>query len=245
MHKITKIFSGDTDTIRQILPNCTPYSHCYAGHQFGNFAGQLGDGRAICLGEYINDKNERWEMQLKGAGLTPFSRFADGRAVLRSSIREYLMSEAMHYLGVPTTVSCAYTHISKLLHSLAYTQRAGMLISSDVHTVVRDEFYNGTYPTIQSAEIIILTAYCTGSGKNEKAAIVLRLSPSFIRFGSFEICSKKGGPSYSSKDSGAANKLLKPLLDYIIEFHFDEIYKLYTDSCVDAFIHFVVYFTEE
>ncbi|KJE94629.1 hypothetical protein, variant 2 [Capsaspora owczarzaki ATCC 30864] len=73
------------------------------GHQFGSFAGQLGDGRAISLGEVVNHHGERWEMQLKGAGMTPYSRFADGRAVLRSSIREYMCSEAMNALGVPTS----------------------------------------------------------------------------------------------------------------------------------------------
>ena len=80
-----------------------PYAACYGGHQFGSWAGQLGDGRAITLGEVINAQGERWELQLKGAGRTPYSRTADGRAVLRSSIREFLCSEAMHHLGVPTT----------------------------------------------------------------------------------------------------------------------------------------------
>ena len=79
------------------------YAQCYGGHQFGMWAGQLGDGRAITLGELVNSKNERWELQLKGAGKTPYSRFADGLAVLRSSIREFLCSEAMHFLGIPTT----------------------------------------------------------------------------------------------------------------------------------------------
>ena len=101
------------------------------------------------MGEYVNNQQQRWEIQLKGAGLTPYSRFADGRAVLRSSIREYLMSEAMHYLGIPTT-------------------RAATLIGSEHHKVVRDEFYNG-------------------NARHEKAAVVCRLSPSFIRFGSFEV----------------------------------------------------------
>jgi serine/tyrosine/threonine adenylyltransferase len=91
-------FSGN-----RTLPGMEPYSACYGGHQFGNWAGQLGDGRAISLGEIINSKGERWEMQLKGAGPTPYSRTADGRAVLRSSVREFLCSEAMHHLGVPTT----------------------------------------------------------------------------------------------------------------------------------------------
>lgn len=80
-----------------------PYAQCYGGHQFGMWAGQLGDGRAITLGELVNSKSERWELQLKGAGKTPYSRFADGLAVLRSSIREFLCSEAMQSLGIPTT----------------------------------------------------------------------------------------------------------------------------------------------
>lgn len=85
-------------TGNSLLENSKPFAMCYAGHQFGNWAGQLGDGRAINLGEIKN-----WALQLKGAGPTPYSRTADGLAVLRSSIREYLCSEAMHYLGVPTT----------------------------------------------------------------------------------------------------------------------------------------------
>jgi uncharacterized protein YdiU (UPF0061 family) len=75
----------------------------YGGHQFGHWAGQLGDGRALLLGERAGREGRRWELQLKGAGPTPYSRRADGRAVLRSSLREYVASEAMHALGVPTT----------------------------------------------------------------------------------------------------------------------------------------------
>jgi uncharacterized protein YdiU (UPF0061 family) len=93
-----EVFSGN-----KLIPGMQPYAACYGGHQFGNWAGQLGDGRAIGLGEVINRDGKRWEIQLKGAGLTPYSRTADGRAVLRSSIREFLCSEAMHHLGVPTT----------------------------------------------------------------------------------------------------------------------------------------------
>ena len=85
-------------TGNSILENSKPFAMCYAGHQFGNWAGQLGDGRAINLGEIKN-----WAVQLKGAGPTPYSRTADGLAVLRSSVREYLCSEAMHHLGVPST----------------------------------------------------------------------------------------------------------------------------------------------
>uniref|UniRef100_A0A6T8K5B8 Selenoprotein O n=1 Tax=Hemiselmis andersenii TaxID=464988 RepID=A0A6T8K5B8_HEMAN len=96
---------------------------CYGGHQFGNWAGQLGDGRAMSLGEVINSKGERWELQLKGAGPTPYSRTADGRAVLRSSVREYLCSEAMYHLGVPTT------------------RALSLVLTGD--EVIRDMFYDG------------------------------------------------------------------------------------------------------
>ena len=85
-------------TGNSVLENSKPFAMCYAGHQFGNWAGQLGDGRAINLGEIKN-----WAVQLKGSGPTPYSRTADGLAVLRSSVREYLCSEAMHHLGVPST----------------------------------------------------------------------------------------------------------------------------------------------
>jgi len=83
--------------------NVKTYSTAYAGHQFGNWAGQLGDGRAIFAGEITDENGKKTELQWKGAGATPYSRHADGRAVLRSSVREYLMSEAMHHLGIPTT----------------------------------------------------------------------------------------------------------------------------------------------
>lgn len=92
-----KVFSG-----AEVFPETQPFAMCYAGHQFGNWAGQLGDGRAINLFE-VNHDGRQWALQLKGAGKTPYSRGADGLAVLRSSIREYLCSEAMFHLGVPTT----------------------------------------------------------------------------------------------------------------------------------------------
>jgi len=94
-----EIFSGN-----KVMEGTDPYSMCYGGHQFGNWAGQLGDGRAINLAEVVHD-NQRWALQLKGVGETPYSRSADGLAVLRSSIREHLCSEAMFHLGVPTTRS--------------------------------------------------------------------------------------------------------------------------------------------
>ncbi|WP_425553154.1 protein adenylyltransferase SelO [Hymenobacter algoricola] len=100
-----------------------PFAARYGGHQFGSWAGQLGDGRAMSLGEVLAPDGRRWEIQLKGAGPTPYSRRADGRAVLRSSVREFLCSEAMHALGVPTT-------------------RALSLVSTG-DAVVRDMFYDG------------------------------------------------------------------------------------------------------
>ena len=96
--EFAQIFSGS-----QLLPGMDTQATCYGGHQFGHWAGQLGDGRAINLGEVKNNRNEYWTLQLKGAGPTPYSRTADGLAVLRSSVREFLCSEAMFYLGVPTT----------------------------------------------------------------------------------------------------------------------------------------------
>ena len=113
-----RVFSGN-----ELLPKMQPFSMCYGGHQFGNWAGQLGDGRAINLGEVINQRDERWYLQLKGAGITPYSRNADGLAVLRSSVREFLCSEAMHYLGVPTT--------------------RALSLSLTGDSVVRDMFYDG------------------------------------------------------------------------------------------------------
>lgn len=114
----TRVFSGT-----ELLAAMQPYATCYGGHQFGHWAGQLGDGRAINLGDVVAPDGKPWTLQLKGAGPTPYSRSADGLAVLRSSIREFLCSEAMHHLGVPTT-------------------RALSLIATG-ESVVRDMFYDG------------------------------------------------------------------------------------------------------
>ncbi len=113
-----EVFSGN-----RLLEGMDPYAICYGGHQFGQWAGQLGDGRAINLGETVSRRGERRTLQLKGAGPTPYSRTADGLAVLRSSVREFLCSEAMHHLGVPTT-------------------RALSLVTTG-EAVVRDMFYDG------------------------------------------------------------------------------------------------------
>ena len=139
----TQVFAGNT-----LLEGMKPYAQCYGGHQFGHWAGQLGDGRAINLGETINAAGEHHILQLKGAGPTPYSRTADGLAVLRSSVREFICSEAMHHLGVPTT-------------------RALSLVTTG-EQVVRDMFYDG-------------------NPKPEPGAVVCRVAPSFLRFGSYEI----------------------------------------------------------
>ncbi len=117
-NEFAQVFGGN-----RLLSGMEPYASCYGGHQFGVWAGQLGDGRAINLGDVVNQQGERWALQLKGAGLTPYSRSADGLAVLRSSVREFLCSEAMHHLGVPTT-------------------RALSLVLTG-EQVIRDMFYNG------------------------------------------------------------------------------------------------------
>jgi serine/tyrosine/threonine adenylyltransferase len=91
----------------QLLPHSKPLATVYAGHQFGVYVPQLGDGRAILLGEVIAPNGQSWELQLKGAGPTPFSRGFDGRAVLRATIREYLAGEALQALGIPSTRSLA------------------------------------------------------------------------------------------------------------------------------------------
>lgn len=88
---------------RRSLPGAEPLAMVYAGHQFGGFSPRLGDGRALLLGQVRNERGQLWDLHLKGSGPTPYSRFGDGRAVLRSTIREYLASEAMAALGIPTT----------------------------------------------------------------------------------------------------------------------------------------------
>jgi serine/tyrosine/threonine adenylyltransferase len=139
--EITRQELVETLAGNQLLPGMDAIAALYAGHQFGHFVPQLGDGRAILLGEVKNAAGEGWEVQLKGAGRTPYSRGGDGRAVLRSSIREFLCSEAMHALGIPTT-------------------RALAIVGSDRPVYREDE---------------------------ETAALVTRLAPSFVRFGSFEV----------------------------------------------------------
>lgn len=121
---------------QNLLENIETYATAYAGHQFGNWAGQLGDGRAIYAGE-INNGNKQTEIQWKGAGATPYSRNADGRAVLRSSIREYLMSEAMFHLGVPTT--------------------RALSLSKTGEDVIRDIQYSGN-PQKEQGAVVVRTA---------------------------------------------------------------------------------------
>lgn len=127
-----QVFGGNA-----LMPGMQPFASNYGGHQFGSWAGQLGDGRAISLGEVRAKDGQRWELQLKGAGPTPYSRTADGRAVLRSSIREFLCSEAMHHLGIPTT-------------------RALSLVATG-EAVVRDMFYDG-HPRAEPGAVVCRVA---------------------------------------------------------------------------------------
>ncbi|MEC4003706.1 YdiU family protein [Flavobacterium sp. SUN052] len=178
------VFSG-----KKILAHSKPYAMAYAGHQFGNWAGQLGDGRAIVLGE-IEHNNQNWMLQLKGAGSTPYSRRADGLAVLRSSIREHLCSEAMFHLGVPTTRSLS------------------LMLTGD--EVLRDVMYNG-------------------NAEYEKGAVVCRVAPTFIRFGSFELFS-------------AQNDIenLKKLADFTIKYYYPEIQSEGKEKYISFFKHVAV-----
>ncbi|WP_445353973.1 protein adenylyltransferase SelO [Natronospira bacteriovora] len=157
----------------RLLHGMLPFATCYGGHQFGHWAGQLGDGRAISLGEAINPAGERWELQLKGAGPTPYSRMADGRAVLRSSLREFVCSEAMHHLGIPTT--------------------RALTLCLTGEDVVRDMFYDG-HP------------------EAEPGAVVCRVSPSFTRFGHFEMLMARG-----------ETELLRRFTDFTIDRDFPDI----------------------
>ncbi len=126
-----QVFTGN-----KILADTHPYAMCYGGHQFGQWAGQLGDGRAINLFEVFYN-NKRWALQLKGAGETPYARTADGLAVLRSSIREYLCSEAMHHLGIPTT--------------------RALSLSLTGEKVLRDMLYNGN-PAYEKGAVVCRVA---------------------------------------------------------------------------------------
>ena len=162
---------GDGEILggREVIEGMDPYAQRYGGHQFGNWAGQLGDGRAITLGE-VDTGTGVLELQLKGSGVTPYSRFADGKAVLRSSIREFLCSEAMFHLGVPTT-------------------RALSMVSTG-EDVIRDILYDGRPAP-------------------ESGAIVCRVAPSFLRFGSFQIHANTGD-----------FETLRKLVDFTVAHHF-------------------------
>jgi len=145
------------------LPGSEPLAMLYAGHQFGHYVPQLGDGRAILLGEVRNRKGEKWDLHLKGAGRTRFSRDGDGRAVLRSTIREYLCGEALHGLGIPTT--------------------RGLCIISGEEIVYRE--------------------------RPEPGAMLVRLAPSHVRFGTFEVFFYRQHHDH-----------LKVLADYVIQHHY-------------------------
>lgn len=158
--EFAEIFCGN-----RLLPGFDPLAAVYAGHQFGMFVPQLGDGRAILLGEATGAQGH-WDLQLKGAGQTPYSRTGDGRAVLRSTIREYLASEAMHALGIPTT-------------------RALAIVGSD-QPVIRENI--------------------------ESAAVLARMAPSHVRFGTFELFSSR-----------RQHEHVGTLADYVIDQHYPQL----------------------
>jgi hypothetical protein len=160
--EFTALFGGHA-----LVSGMDPLAMLYSGHQFGVYVPQLGDGRAILLGEVKNERGERWDLHLKGAGMTPFSRDGDGRAVLRSTIREYLCCAAMQGLRIPTT-------------------RALCLVGSD-DKVYREQVETG--------------------------AMLLRMAPSHVRFGTFEVF-------YYRKQ----HEHLKTLADYVIERHFPHLH---------------------
>ncbi len=174
-------FSGN-----RVPHGADPLAAIYAGHQFGTFVPQLGDGRAILLGEVRAPDRRRWDLQLKGAGRTPYSRMGDGRAVLRSSIREYLCSEAMHGLGIPTTRALAIT-------------------GSDA-PVVRET--------------------------TETSAVLTRVAPCHVRFGSFELFFHR-----------KQEEQLRILADYVLREHFPEL--LSAENPCLALLSEVVYRTAE
>jgi uncharacterized protein YdiU (UPF0061 family) len=161
-----------------LAPGMDPLAMLYSGHQFGVYVPQLGDGRAILLGEAKNARGQRWDLHLKGAGMTPFSRDGDGRAVLRSTIREYLCSEAMHALGIPTT-------------------RALCIVGSD-EKIYREQAETG--------------------------AMLLRMAPSHVRFGTFEIFYYRRQYEW-----------LKVLADFVIDGHF-----MHLRNAPDKYVRFFV-----
>ena len=176
--ELVAAFNGDVP-----LPGTAPLAAIYAGHQFGVWVPELGDGRAILLGEVVNSRHQRWDVQIKGAGLTRFSRMGDGRAVLRSTVREYLAGEAMHGLGIPTTRSLA-------------------IIGSDA-PVYRERV--------------------------ETAALLVRIAPTHVRFGSFEVFASRG-----------QDALVRRLADYVIEQYFPHLLALPEDERYLAWLGTVI-----
>jgi serine/tyrosine/threonine adenylyltransferase len=174
--EFVEVFAGNMR-----LRGSEPIAMKYAGHQFGSWVPQLGDGRAILLGEVRNSAGEKWDLHLKGAGKTMFSRFGDGRAVLRSSIREYLGCEALHALGIPTT-------------------RALCVIGTDL------EVYRASVET---------------------GALIVRMAPSHVRFGSFEVFAHRGQTDE-----------VRLLADYVIEQHYPHLRGV--DNRYTAFLREVV-----
>ncbi|KNC97810.1 uncharacterized protein SPPG_06805 [Spizellomyces punctatus DAOM BR117] len=169
--QFTSYLTGTT-----LLPRAKPWAKNYGGHQFGIYAGQLGDGRCISLCEVVNAKKERWDIQIKGSGITPYSRFGDGCAVFRSCLREFLCSEYMAALGVPTT------------RALALFATKAPVYREDV----------------------------------EPGAMLVRLAPTWIRFGTFELFHYRN-----------EKERVKELADFVVKHHFPDLESPVKDADMD------------
>lgn len=150
--KLPLYFSGN-----EKLPGSEPIATVYSGHQFGYYVPQLGDGRAHLLGEILDVQGRRWDLQLKGSGQTPYSRMGDGRAVLQSTIREYLCSEAMHALGIPTTRALCITATNEPVYR--YTAEPGAILTRVSESLIRFGHFEYFYYTRQHDALKQLADY--------------------------------------------------------------------------------------
>ncbi|XP_025023086.1 uncharacterized protein LOC103063629 isoform X2 [Python bivittatus] len=202
----------------KIILGSPPLTHRYGGHQFGSWAGQLGDGRAHLIGIYTNRFGSRWELQLKGSGRTPYFRNGDGRAVLRSSVREYLGSEAMHYLGIPTSRAARY-----FIRFILYLHRTEGSRPLSVCSVLTPQLLH-FHSLVVSDDDIWRDQFYSGNIKKERGAIVLRVAKSWFRIGSLEILAHSGELD-----------LLRMLLDMVIKEHFPKVNMNYSNKYLAFF----------
>ena len=216
----------------KVMPGARTAAHCYCGHQFGHFSGQLGDGATMYLGEVLNDKGERWELQFKGAGPTPFSRRGDGRKVFRSSLREFLCSEHMHALGVPTTraptIIISNSTVRSRMRACAYARPPARP--------------HARTPALPHARLqVVRDIRYDGNAQHERCSVITRTAPTFLRFGSFEICKPQdaitGRAGPSSAHSALADSLIGGLIDYSIDTFYPDVAAAHADR-TDRYVAF-------